>query len=96
MLRLSKGAILLKVSCPPGQACSGSVTVATAKPSRLTLGKAAYRLAGGRATTLRVKVSGRGLQLLRRLGKLRVTVTTTTRDASGRQAKASWIRTLRR
>ena len=94
VLKLSKGAISLSVFCPSGQACSGSVAVAAAKP-RLALGKGAYWLAAGKRATLRVKLSAKGLRLLQRLGKLRVKISTTTRDAAGRQAKAAWTRTLR-
>jgi hypothetical protein len=101
-LRLSKGTVRLKVSCPPGPACSGSVTIATAGPvgaskqRGVRLGKTTYRLAGGKRATLRVKLSAKGLRLLRKAAKARVKITAVTVGASGRKANASWTRTLRR
>jgi len=84
-LKLSRGAIPLRVSCPSGRPCSGSVAVTATKP-RLRLGTATYRLAAGKRATLRVKLSPKGLQLLRRSGRLKVKVTVAAR---------SWTRTLR-
>jgi hypothetical protein len=84
-LKLSRGAIPLRVSCPSDRPCSGSVAVAATKP-RLRLGKATYQLAAGKRATLRLKLSPKGLQLLRKTGRLKVKITAGTR---------SWTRTLR-
>jgi Divergent InlB B-repeat domain len=84
-LKLSKGAVPLKVACPAGRPCSGTIAISATKP-RLALGRATYRLAAGKRGTLRVKLSPKGLQLLRKAGRLKVKVA-----VAGR----SWTRTLK-
>jgi hypothetical protein len=85
-LKLSRGlrALSLRISCPATEPhrCSGFVAVtAQAAEKRLNLGQRAFlALRGGRRKVLRFLLTGRSRSAIRRVGTLRVVVSSRTRD----------------
>jgi hypothetical protein len=81
----------IKVSCPSGvSACSADVSAsaqvpasaANSKKTKLVLiGQAHFAIAAGKATKLTFKLNSKGVQLLRQLKTLRITVTVISRVA---------------
>jgi Ca2+-binding RTX toxin-like protein len=79
-LSVSKGRVSVSLSC--AAACSGKLTLKTAskvklgsKRSVVTLGSASYSVAAGKRATVRVKLSSKGRQLMRRVSRVRVKLT---------------------
>ena len=91
-------ALELDVTCPPTKvSCAGSVLVRTvdaiatgklarggkAIKAKVTLGSAAFSLAGGQSRTLTIKLSAANQALLRRYRVLSANIEVTTRDSFG-------------
>ena len=82
----------------PNRGRSGRIT-GLLPGRRTSLGAKAYTLAGGKTTTVRLRLSAANRRLLRRLHTLRVTVTLTGRDgdriafpAAKRTIRLTWRR----
>jgi hypothetical protein len=76
----------IKVACPAGAGpCKGSGKVVA---KRKVLGKRSLKIASGRSSRVRIALSSKGAGLLRRRGKLRVTITVTVKTKSGKVSKA--------
>ena len=102
-LRLSRGAVALRLSClSSGPPClSGRVTLATARPVRLgrrrrivTLGGRSFRLSPGRSLAVRIPLSRSSQALVRRLRRTQVRATATARDELGNPGATRQIFTL--
>jgi PKD repeat protein len=65
-----------------------------AKRSRLTLGRATFTAAGGRAATVSLKLSAAGRKLLAKSKRLKVVLTVAVRDAAGNAATVRKTLTL--
>lgn len=85
------GSTSLALTCAAGSSkpCEGTVTLKTAgkvkqgkRKQVVTLGSAGYSLAAGKSGSIRVRLSKAGKRLVRRLGKVRVTIVATVRDAA--------------
>jgi hypothetical protein len=70
-LRYSKGRIAVKVRCPAGADCRGTLRI---RKGRRTIASATYRVAAGKTRTMRVRPSNRGRTILRSARRHRVTV----------------------
>lgn len=96
-----RGVARLRLRCPAGEAsppCRGTVSLRTArkvkirprakaKPRRIQLGRARYRIAAGKTKTVRIKLGRSKRQLLRTDRKVRrVVATARTRDTAGNRA----------
>jgi polyvinyl alcohol dehydrogenase (cytochrome) len=89
------GTINVKLGCPAGQShCVGTVTLRTldavsaaprsgARVTHLTLAVGSFNLAGGRETTVRLRLSAKARKLLARAHVLRVRATLVTHDPQG-------------
>ena len=89
-LKLKSGAVSLALSCPgsePG-GCSGSVAIETVVQARagkrkVKLGKAQFRIAGGKNGAVKLRLSKRNRALVKRLRKVRVLARINARDQVG-------------
>jgi len=104
------GVVQWIVTCPvTEQVCQGIVRLTTAgrvkasaaakkkkkrKGRRVGLGSTTYRLAGGQAKKISLKVNKRGRALVRKRKKVKVRATFTTKDSSGNRVKRSQTFTL--
>lgn len=102
-LKLSGGkeTLTATIGCPAGErTCSGAVTLTvkttvTAGKGRkarrttktVTVGTAAYSIAGGQKKAVVVKLNAAGRALLRRAASVKVSVSVSARDAAGNAAK---------
>ena len=108
-LRASKsGAVIVKISCPASDSrCIGAVTLRTlkaimssaagspkVKPAVLTLGTAAFTVAGGKVVAVVLHLSAKVRTLLERSHTLRVRVTIVTHNAAGATNAGQTITTL--
>jgi hypothetical protein len=106
---LSKNLAPIVVTCPKAAkgACSGTVTiqgearalaVAGASPTAKTvrLGRRSFTVPRGGTARIRVPLSARALNAVKRAGKLKVTVLVTARDSAGKRAqpitRALWLK----
>jgi Ca2+-binding RTX toxin-like protein len=101
----SKGVFYLPgttLGCPSGNgaACDATIVVTTAKAvnasvaaakkkKKLTLGKAALKVAAGTSAKARIKLSKKGLRALRRLKSVKAVVKLTVRDRTGKRVTKS-------
>lgn len=94
----------VKVSVRCSEACAGSAALTTtkkvrvtrkAKPRRLTLGTAPFRLARAGTTTVKVKLSSNGRKALKLAKRVKVTVTASATDAAANRGAGSAKATLR-
>lgn len=96
---LKKGVYSIKVTCPAGEvSCAGTATLASLKKvgkKKVTFGKQAFNLAGGKSTTLKIKLSKKNLKLLKRHRKIAAQLRIDVRDAAGNRAAASARTTLK-
>lgn len=94
-----RGVARLRLRCPAGEAsppCRGIVSLRTArkvrpsakaKPRRVQLGRARYRIVAGKTKTVRIKLGRAKRRLLRRNRKARrIVVIARTRDAAGNRS----------
>jgi PKD repeat protein len=86
------GAVKLVLSCPVTKiSCAGTITIQTAsavvakrpKKAVLTLGSATFTLAPGATRTVTVRLSSKGVALLKKDGTLKVAVIVAARDSFG-------------
>jgi WD40-like Beta Propeller Repeat len=97
------GRALIKLGCPAAQngVCAGNLTLTaslTASASRkrtIKAGRAKFRIAAGKRKTLKVKLSRKARALVHAKGRLKVKVTTVTKDSSGIKTTARKSVTLR-
>ncbi len=96
-LRWAGGALSLALSCPTTkQLCAGTVSIETAaaivatktgrgkhRASRLLLGHAGFDIPGGHSRTVKVRLSARGMALLKSSERLKVLVTVSAHDSLG-------------
>jgi outer membrane protein assembly factor BamB len=84
-----KGYVAVKVKCPSGEpaGCTGTLTLRTASKVRVlakkkivTLGTARLKVGAGKTVKVKVKLSSKNRTLVRRLKRLKVTVTVLARD----------------
>jgi hypothetical protein len=105
-LKLSaKGVARLTLGCPASETrCDWTYSLSSSKPVSLAAKKKARVLklasghasaAGGRTATIQIRLSKKKLALIRRLHKLRVTLTVVSTDAAGNKATATRHATLR-
>jgi PKD domain len=86
----SKGTITLRVSCPKGErACNGRLTVRN-------VGAKAFHLGGAQTATLRLHVSRKAQQAIKRHHRLRARATAVARDAAGNAGTARAVITIKR
>ncbi len=104
-LRFSSGSVLAPLRCHSGGAdCAGRVTVEYVrtfiarnhqlKLARKRIGSISYSLLAGQAKTIRAPLNGRGKSLLRRLHRLRLSVSITLTQPDGKSATA-FVRSLK-
>jgi hypothetical protein len=91
----SSGAVTIKVSCPTGTTCTGTVTLKTltavsarasaakAKKSILTLGTGAFTVAGGQSKTITLHLSATARKLLAHSHSLAARATVVAHNPSG-------------
>ncbi|HTA15850.1 MAG TPA: PKD domain-containing protein [Solirubrobacteraceae bacterium] len=91
----AQGSVAVTVSCPQTKgSCSGTIALKTAsavasskskkhKASPLSLGQASFSLTRGQSKTVDVKLSSKGISLLRAKHTLKVVVTITATDPGG-------------
>jgi hypothetical protein len=100
----ASGTVAIKVSCPAAVgSCSGTVTLRTlnavsaghAKKSILTLASGSFTVAGGKAKTVTLHLSGKGRALLSRSHVLRVRATIVAHDPAGTRHTTETVATLR-
>ena len=91
----SSGAVSLPVSCPASEpgGCAGSLSLETsvqvrAGKRKVKLGKSAFRIGGGRNAPVKLRLSRKNRDLVKRLRKVRVLVVINARDQAG-NAKTS-------
>jgi hypothetical protein len=105
------GWVIVRVSCPADESsCSGKVTLRTlsaviagadahqsknAKAAILTLAAGAFKVAGGRVTTVRLHLSAKARTLLARIHVLRARATVLAHDPAGATHTAQSIVTIR-
>jgi hypothetical protein len=105
--------VTVRVRCPRSErVCTGTLTLRRARGKRAAtpggrgsrarvLGRAPFRVSGGRSRDVRVRLSARGRRVLRRVRRLRVTATAVVRDDAGNTATVAqrftmkWRRTTR-
>ena len=91
-----KGVVSPRLLCPASEpgGCSGRVTLTTpaakkatvaAKKKPLELGKKAFQIAGGKSAKVTIKLSKKGLALLKKRKRLPVTAAIVARDPAGNQ-----------
>jgi CSLREA domain-containing protein len=98
-----RGVLTVRVGCPAGEAdgCAGRLTIRTSravaarKKRRVTLGRARFRVSAGRTAGVRVRLSKKSLRLVRRIHRLRVTVSAAARDRAGNTGSRSRTYRLR-
>jgi Ca2+-binding RTX toxin-like protein len=94
-----KGVYTIKLTCPVGEvSCSGGAVLASVRKigkKKVTFGKAGFTAAGGKAATLKIKLSKASLKLLKKHKKIAARLTVDVRDAAGNSAKATARTTLR-
>lgn len=91
----------MRVSCPAGTVlCPVAVRAVTAAPppvsraaKKLLVGKRSFSVAPGKTTKVTFKLSKKGARLLRRLKRLKVTVTVVARRGTGAPVRS--VRTIR-
>jgi hypothetical protein len=95
--RWAGGALSVALSCPAAkQLCAGTVSIETAaailaskagrgrhRASRLLLGHAGFDIPGGQSRTVRVRLSARGMALLKNSKRLKALVTVSAHDSLG-------------
>jgi hypothetical protein len=103
----SSGALSIKVSCPAGTTCTGTITLRTlgavsarisaraAKKSILTLATGSFTVAGGQSKTVTLHLSGAARKLLARSHVLRARATIVAHDLSGASHTTQATVTLR-
>jgi hypothetical protein len=93
-LRVHKGSVSVKLSCPKNQSyCKGTVTltVTTGKGKHkrtLTLGSASFDIKGGHGKTSKIKLSGKAVSKLGRVRSVSVLAKTVAHDAAGRRGRS--------
>lgn len=100
--------VTVRVRCPRAErVCTGKLTLRRARGKRAAtpgrrgsrpraLGRAPFRVSGGRSRDVRVRLSARGRRLLRRVTRLRVTATAVVRDDAGNIATVARTFTVKR
>jgi hemolysin type calcium-binding protein len=88
-LRYRKGRIAVKVRCPRGAACRGTLRI---RKGKRTIASGRYRVVAGKSKTVRLKPGRKGRAILRRARRHRVVVELRPRGGSPVRAR----RTLRR
>jgi hypothetical protein len=105
----ASGAIGVMVSCPAGESsCAGTITLRTLIPARaagahskkpkltrLTLAEGSFSVAGGRVSTISLRLSSKGRALLARTHVLRAQVTVASHDPAGATYTAQTNVTIR-
>jgi hypothetical protein len=103
----SSGALSIKVSCPAGTTCTGTITLRTlgavsarisaraAKKSILTLATGSFTVAGGQSKTVTLHLSGTARKLLVRSHVLKARATIVAHDLSGASNTTQATVTLR-
>jgi hypothetical protein len=103
------GVVSVKVGCPTGESsCSGTVTLRTlsavvaslagaakSKGSTITLATGSFTVAGGKVTTVKLHLSGKGRALLARSHVLRARASIVAHDLAGATHTTQTIVTLR-
>lgn len=88
-----KGIYSITVTCPAGEiACNGTATLTSSRKigkRKVTFGKKAFNIAGGKSTTLKIKLSKKNLKLLRQRRRIAAVTSFDVRDAAGNRASAS-------
>jgi Zinc carboxypeptidase/Immune inhibitor A-like, MAM domain len=95
-IRAKKGKVRIRVSCPRSadRFCKGTLRL---RAGKRTLGSKRYTVAAGKAKVVTVKLKKSARKLLaRKKGRLRVTISATSTDASGVMRRSSRRMTLRR
>jgi hypothetical protein len=107
----SAGTVIVRVSCPAEvSSCAGTVTLRTlsavstgatvsrpqkARAAILTLAVGSFKVAGGRATTVKLHLSSRARALLARTRVLRARATLLSRDPTGARDTTQMTVTIR-
>jgi PKD repeat protein len=104
----SSGAVGVKVSCPVGETCAGTVTLRTlsavsarsarhkkTKAAIMTLATGSFTVSGGQVGTVTLHLSAKARALLARAHVLRVRATITAHDPAGATHSTQTIVTLR-
>ncbi len=96
------GAVSVKIVCPAGQSCAGTVTLqsdgavaAAAKKSVLTLASGSFSAAAGQTKTITLHLSSAAMKLLRKSHVLKAKVTVAAHDPAGAKHTTVQILTLR-
>ena len=95
-LRAKQGKVRVRVSCPRSadKYCRGTLRL---RAGKRTLGSKRYSVAAGKAKTVTVRLKKSARRLLNsKKGKMRVTISATSKDASGITRRSSRRVTLRR
>jgi len=95
-LRARKGKVRIRVSCPrrADRFCKGTLRL---RAGKRTLGTKRYQVSAGKSKTITVRLTKSARKLLsRKRGRMRVTVSATSVDASGVRRRSSRRLTLRR
>jgi hypothetical protein len=90
--------VLLRCLRPSGS-CRGEVAIHSARKTRSarhrTYGKARFRIKAGARGVIHVRLTRKAARLLRKRGKLRVSLAAVTRDMSGHRKRSSRTLLLR-
>ena len=102
------GTVALKVSCPTGTFCTGTVTLKTltavaarahpskkAKKTILTLAQVSFSVAGGTVQTVKLQLSGKARKLLQRMKTVRARATIFARNKEGASVTTQAVVTLK-
>ncbi len=94
--RFGGGALSVTLACPGVKAhCAGTVSVETAtavaagsrkgahRTGHLVLGRSAFDIPGGHSATVKVRLTAKGMRLLKSRGRLKVLVIVAARDSLG-------------
>jgi hypothetical protein len=92
----ARGTVLIALRCKGVRRCTGVLSLETARPVDASarkrvvkLGSARFSIRASRTTRVRVKLSKRGLAVVRKLRQLRVNATVTDRDSAGRKRSST-------
>jgi hypothetical protein len=92
----SRGRVKFKLRCTENTRCIGTISLQTARPviakkrkaRRLKLASKRFNVAGGKTSTVTLKLSRKARKLLARKHSLKVTATVTGKDTIGNAAKS--------